>query len=115
MSNTLFHKKCLPCEDASYLLSNQDEDKYYEELDNWQLDRTNVHKISKEFKLANFMKVIAFVNKIAKLAEEEGHHPNLYIHDYKKLTCELYTHAIGGLSINDFIVASKIDRMFKEL
>jgi len=65
-------------------------------------------KISQEFKFKDFKEAIAFVNKIAELAENEGHHPDIHIF-YNKVLVEIWTHFIGGLSENDFILASKIE------
>lgn len=64
-------------------------------------------KIQKEFSFADFVQAMLFVNAVADLAEAEGHHPDIHIH-YNKVRIELWTHAIGGLSENDFIVAAKI-------
>ena len=66
-------------------------------------------KISKEFNFKDFMEAIEFVNHVAKIAEEEGHHPDIHIY-YNKVLVELWTHAINGLSENDFIVAAKIEK-----
>lgn len=114
MNNSLTLKKCVPCEGKSSVLSEAEEDNYYSALNNWEIERQGIHKISKTISLTNFKAIINLVNRIANIAEEEGHHPNLHIHAYKKLTCELYTHAIGGLSVNDFIIASKIDEILNE-
>jgi len=73
----------------------------------WMLDEKG-QKISKEFKFKDFIGAINFVNYIAEIAESEGHHPDIKI-NYNKVLLELWTHAIGGLSENDFIVAAKID------
>jgi 4a-hydroxytetrahydrobiopterin dehydratase len=70
-----------------------------------------VHKLIKEYKLLNFVDAIKFVNQIAEVAENEGHHPNISIR-YNIVLIEIYTHAIDGLSENDFILASKIDETF---
>ena len=67
-------------------------------------------KISRGFKFNHFNQAIFFVNKVADLAEAEGHHPDIHIF-YNKVSLELSTHAIGGLSENDFILATKIDRL----
>lgn len=66
-------------------------------------------QIEKELTFKNFKEAMAFVNKIADLAEREGHHPNILIHRWNKVHLTLYTHAIDGLSENDFIMAAKID------
>lgn len=67
--------------------------------------------IAKEFSFKEFSLTMAFVNKIAEIAENEGHHPDLQV-SYGKIRVVLTTHAIGGLSENDFIVASKIDELW---
>ncbi|HLD80476.1 MAG TPA: 4a-hydroxytetrahydrobiopterin dehydratase [archaeon] len=67
--------------------------------------------IVKEKRLKDFKEAVAFANKVAELAENEGHHPNIYLHDWNKLRLELYTHSIGGLSENDFIMAAKISKL----
>ena len=66
-------------------------------------------KIKREFQFQNFGEAIAFVDKVADLAQTEGHHPNIYIYDFKKVRLELWTHKIGGLHRNDFVLAAKID------
>ena len=65
-------------------------------------------KISKEYKFKDFIGAINFVEQVAEIAELEGHHPDIHIF-YNKVLLELSTHAIGGLSENDFILAAKID------
>ena len=67
-------------------------------------------KLAREFKFKNFVEAMKFVNQVADLAESEGHHPDLHIF-YNKVTIELWTHAVGGLSVNDFIVAVKINKL----
>ncbi len=67
--------------------------------------------ITREFKFKNFIEAMQFVNKVADLANSEDHHPDIHI-SYSKVRLELSTHAIGGLSMNDFIVAAKIN-LFK--
>jgi 4a-hydroxytetrahydrobiopterin dehydratase len=71
--------------------------------------------ICKEWQLNNFMEGIDFFNRVAKLAEEEGHHPDLHLENYRHVRIELWTHEIGGLSENDFILANKIDSLPVEL
>jgi len=84
---------------AKYIAQVSDE---WEVLDNL--------KIRKRFKFKNFMEAIGFVNRVAEIAEEEGHHPDMII-NYNRVTISLTTHAIGGLSQNDFIMAAKIDNI----
>lgn len=75
--------------------------------DDWEV--TDNKRISKEFLFADYKHTMEFVNKVADLAEEEAHHPDMQV-SYGKVIIELWTHAINGLSENDFIVASKIDQ-----
>jgi len=93
-------------------VSNEKEDEMLKQVqhDNggWILVRDGTHKITKQFKFEDFKKAMEFVNKIADLAESEGHHPNIKL-AYNKVSLELFTHAVGGLSENDFIMASKIN------
>lgn len=77
------------------------------QVDGWAADE-DFKKIYREFKFNNFKEAMEFVNQVASLAESEGHHPDIYIHHWNKVRLELSTHAIGGLSENDFIMAAKI-------
>lgn len=111
-TSDLIHKKCVPCEGGTKPLTRAEFQVYLDSVKNWNV--INDEKaIQKEFVLKDFKSVIELVDKIADIAESEGHHPDLNIHDYKKLTITLSTHAIGGLSINDFILAAKIDYLLK--
>jgi len=67
-------------------------------------------KITREFNFVNFKHTMSFVNEVARIAEEEGHHPVMHV-GYGSVEIELWTHAIDGLSENDFIIAAKIDRI----
>ena len=110
--NDLTKKHCVPCEEGGNPVSNEKEDEMLKQVqhDNggWILVRDGTHKITKQFKFEDFKKAMEFVNKIADLAESEGHHPNIKL-AYNKVSLELFTHAVGGLSENDFIMASKIN------
>lgn len=79
------------------------------EIPTWSLS-SNAKSISKEFKFQNFVEAMDFANKITPIAESEGHHPDLSV-GWGKVGVELSTHAIGGLSANDFILAAKIDEI----
>lgn len=110
MPDALLTQKCIPCNIGTPTLKRDQIDKLSQELKlEWQVKAD--HQISHVFEFKNFMEVIDFVNKIALLAEDEGHHPDLYIYDYKKLRVELMTHKINGLSENDFILAAKIEEI----
>jgi 4a-hydroxytetrahydrobiopterin dehydratase len=106
----LTSKKCLPCEggvDPCPLPIAQEQLKL---LDGWRLTH-NGQRIRKDWTMKNFMAGIEFFARVAELAEEDGHHPDLHLEGYRKVWIELWTHAIGGLSENDFILAAKIDEL----
>jgi len=86
---------------------------YLDSVDGWEVIN-NETSIQKTVEQKNFSQAVRFINQIAEIAEAEGHHPDIFLHDYKKLTITLSTHAINGLSINDFILAAKIDQKSKE-
>jgi 4a-hydroxytetrahydrobiopterin dehydratase len=103
----LLKKKCLPCEVGGVALTREEAEGYLAELTGWNVDE-NFKIIFKKYKFKDFIGAINFVNNVAEIAEEEGHHPDIHIF-YNKVVLELTTHAIGGLSENDFILATKID------
>ena len=106
----LTQKHCVPCEGGDPSLPEEKENELITQIPNWQLLRTEAHMIRRVFKFKNFKEAMAFVNKVAGIAEEEGHHPDIKI-VYNKVQLDLFTHAVGGLSENDFIMAAKIDRL----
>jgi 4a-hydroxytetrahydrobiopterin dehydratase len=79
-------------------------------LSGWRLTGQG-ERIHKDWQVKNFLAGIEFFQKVADLAEAEGHHPDLHLEGYRHVWIELWTHAIGGLSANDFILAAKIDRL----
>lgn len=109
-------KHCVPCEGGTPPLPNAEEDTLHKEVSDWLLLRDpsassgQVHKLRKQFTFKTFPDAIAFVDKIAPIAEAEGHHPDIYIF-YNKVQLDLFTHAVGGLSENDFIMAAKINKI----
>jgi 4a-hydroxytetrahydrobiopterin dehydratase len=105
----LSKKKCIPCEGGIPPLDNARVEEYQKHIHSeWRL--TSDSKISREYSLKDYRNTIGFVNRVADLAEEEGHHPVMHVY-YSKLVIELWTYAIGGLSENDFILAAKIDKL----
>ncbi|HME56179.1 MAG TPA: 4a-hydroxytetrahydrobiopterin dehydratase [Candidatus Lokiarchaeia archaeon] len=106
----LSNQHCVPCEGNIPAMSEDDEDAYIQQITGWELLREGTHKIRKEFEFEDFKESMEFVNKIASIAESEGHHPDIYIF-YDKVVLELYTHAVKGLFQNDFIMAAKIDEV----
>ena len=105
----LTKKKCIPCEAGVLPLAKEEAGKLIGQVDDWHLADGATH-ISKEYTFKNFLDAMSFANKIADIAEQEGHHPDLSI-DWGRVGVTLTTHAIGGLSENDFILAAKIDQI----
>lgn len=104
---TLIQKKCVPCEGGMPPLGAEKIKEYSAQLKNsW--DVLENKKIRREFVFKGFKEAIVFVNKVAEIAEQEDHHPDIHIF-YRKVVIELWTHAVGGLSENDFIMAAKIE------
>ncbi len=101
-------RKCKPCEGGVPPLTEEEILEYITVVGSW-IVRDN-KKITREFSFVNFKHTMSFVNEIARLAEEEGHHPVMHV-SYGSVEIELWTHAIDGLSENDFIMAAKIDRI----
>lgn len=110
----LKRKRCLPCEGGVEKYSRALAETQLETLDGWRLTHDG-HRIRKDWRVKDFVAGMEFFERVAHLAEEEGHHPDLHLEGYRNLWIELWTHAIGGLSENDFIVAAKIDELPIEL
>lgn len=106
----LTKKHCIPCESGDPPVPEEKEDELKVQVPDWLLLRDGEHKLRRQFKFKTFMDAIAFTNKVADIAEKEGHHPDIYIF-YNKVQLDLFTHAVGGLSENDFILASKVDKI----
>ena len=105
----LANKKCKPCEGGLQPLPQDTINILIKQLDGWvQRD----HIISKVFDFKNYYQTMAFVNAVAWLSHREDHHPDLNV-SYNKCHVEYSTHAINGLSENDFICAAKVDALFK--
>jgi 4a-hydroxytetrahydrobiopterin dehydratase len=110
----LAKRKCKPCEGGAAPLTQEQAEKFRKATPDWALNGAGT-AIRREWICRNFMAAIQFFGKVAAVAEEEGHHPDLHLTGYRKVVIELSTHAIGGLSENDFIVAAKIDQLPVEL
>jgi len=109
----LSQKKCVPCEGGVPPLVEEESNKFLQELaEGWEVFAEG-KKLRRQFTFKDFREAMTFVNKVADIAEEEQHHPDIII-SYNKVTIELWTHAIAGLSENDFILASKIDHILAE-
>ncbi len=103
----LHQKRCVPCEAGDTPMPSEEVRENLAKVPGWKL---NGKKIEREFVFKDFVEAMKFVNRVADVAEGEGHHPDLHIH-WNKVLVELWTHSIGGLSENDFIVAAKINRI----
>jgi pterin-4a-carbinolamine dehydratase len=101
----LTKKHCVPCETGEGKLEISKIKELMPLVQDWFLVGD---QIKRDFKFKNFKEAIKFVDDVAKIAEEEGHHPDIYIF-YNKVNLTLYTHAVKGLSENDFILAAKIN------
>lgn len=104
----LTEKKCVPCEGGVPQLTAEAAAKLNRQLNDWQLEPK---RIGKDFRFKNFVTALDFVNRVGAVAESEGHHPDIFLHEYNRVRISLWTHAVGGLTENDFIVAAKIDRL----
>ncbi|MES2470932.1 MAG: 4a-hydroxytetrahydrobiopterin dehydratase [Patescibacteria group bacterium] len=104
----LTNKKCVPCENGGEPFDAETIHTYLADTPGWHV--IDGKKIVREFEFKDFVRAISFVNKVADIAETEGHHPDIHI-NYNKVKLELWTHAVGGLMENDFIVAAKINKM----
>jgi 4a-hydroxytetrahydrobiopterin dehydratase len=101
----LASKRCRPCEGDVAPLTTADAERLRSEVPAWNLVEG---RLRRRLVFATFVDAMAFVNRVAALAEQEGHHPDFTVH-YRQVDFEIWTHAIGGLSENDFILAAKID------
>lgn len=100
-------KKCVPCEGGVPKLDERVINELLKEIEGWVYRDDKIHK---RFEFKDFVEAIAFVNKMADLAESEGHHPDFFVH-YNQVDVTLWTHKIGGLSESDFIMAAKINEL----
>ena len=107
----LLDKKCVPCEGGVTPFDISEIHKYQKKVDGWSVikNEKNVFFLEKKFNFKNFLDSQKFVNSIGKISEDEGHHPDItFGWGYAKVN--ITTHAIEGLSENDFILAAKIDK-----
>ncbi len=108
----LLNKKCVPCEGGLDAFDISEIHKYQKKVDGWKVlkDGNNIYYLEKKFIFKDFLKSQNFVNEVGKISEQEGHHPDiLFGWGYAKIN--ITTHAIKGLSENDFILAAKIDKI----
>ena len=109
MTQPLGERKCKPCEGGVEPLPLSAAQALLKDIPGWEL--VDGRMIRRALKCKDFMDAVGLIQKIALIAEAEDHHPDLHLTGYRKLSIELSTHAIGGLSENDFIVAAKINQL----
>ena len=111
-SHELTAKSCVPCRGGVPPLTEEEARRLCEAVPAWALLQNGM-RLVRRFEFRDFKAAMEFVNRVAELAEEEGHHPDFEIH-WNKVELTLWTHKIGGLHENDFILAAKIDRLLEE-
>ena len=110
MASELTAQHCVPCEGGMAPMAQDVAARYMDAVPGWKLAEGDPAKITRSLKFKDFARAMAFVNEIAAIAEAEGHHPDISI-SWSRVRLELVTHAIGGLSMNDFIMAAKINEL----
>ena len=113
-SGQLTKKKCVPCEGGVEKYSSEQAALQIKEHSGWEVTHQG-ERIRKTWVVKNFLAAMDFFNAVAQVAEAEAHHPDLHLSGYRNIEIEIWTHAIGGLSENDFILAAKIDLLPIEL
>jgi len=106
----LTKKHCEACTGDTLPLKAEEVFRLHEQVPEW--DVTSGRKLVRRFGFGDFVEAMGFVNRVADLAEAEGHHPNITI-DYRRVTFTVWTHAIDDLSESDFILAAKIDELYE--
>ena len=112
MSSDLIKKKCVPCEGGTIPFDISEIHKYQKKVDGWDIinDEKKIFFLNKKFSFINFLESQKFINQVGRISEEEGHHPDI-IFGWGYAEIKITTHAIEGLSENDFILAAKIDQI----
>jgi 4a-hydroxytetrahydrobiopterin dehydratase len=109
----LVNKKCVPCKGGVPPLKGEPLKELQKQLgDGWKV--VEEHHLEKEFAFRNFKEALAFTNRVGEVAEQEGHHPDIFL-SWGKVKIQLWTHKIDGLTESDFIMAAKCDQCFKPL
>lgn len=103
-------KKCVPCEGGVAAYTPAEAKAQLKQLSGWFLTHDG-QRIRKDWTMSDFLAGLDFFREVAGIAEADGHHPDLHLEGYRNVWIELWTHAIGGLSDNDFILAAKIDQL----
>ncbi|TSC62927.1 MAG: 4a-hydroxytetrahydrobiopterin dehydratase [Parcubacteria group bacterium Gr01-1014_106] len=109
-AEALVKKRCVPCEGGASPLTAEEATSYLRDIPGWDLSADR-RTITRTWMLQDFREALRVANRIGELAEAENHHPDLFLHSYRRLRVDLTTHAINGLSENDFILAAKINAL----
>lgn len=118
MTESLASKKCVPCEGGVEPLRQEMIDEYLRQVPGWKVKEISwqdkkVKSLLNSYKFKNFRQAMAFLREVEQIAEAEGHHPDFCVH-YSLVEFTIWTHAIGGLHENDFIIAKKIGDAFNK-
>ena len=108
MATELAKKTCISCEGGVPPLSDHEIEELLRQVDGWVV--LDNHHLEKEFGFPDFIQALAAVNRVGALAEEQGHHPNIYL-AWGHVRVEIWTHKINGLTESDFILAAKVDEV----
>ncbi|MBA3569588.1 MAG: 4a-hydroxytetrahydrobiopterin dehydratase [Pyrinomonadaceae bacterium] len=106
--NELASRECVPCRGGVPPLKGEEIKKLLSQVNGWEV--VNEHHLSKAYKFEDFQEALAFVDRVGKLAEEQGHHPDLCF-GWGRAEITIWTHKIDGLTESDFVLAAKIDRL----
>jgi 4a-hydroxytetrahydrobiopterin dehydratase len=107
-------KTCVPCRGDSPPATEEEISTYHEQIPEWEIiEVEGVKRLTRIYKFKNFKQALEFTNRVGEIAERENHHP-LLITEWGKTTVQFWTHVIGGLHENDFIMAAKSDQLFQK-
>jgi 4a-hydroxytetrahydrobiopterin dehydratase len=107
----LAEKHCVPCRGGVPPLRGEELEKLKSQVAGWEV--VDEHHLLKSYSFPDFRTALDFTNRVGEIAEEEGHHPDLFL-SWGRLDVKTWTHKINGLTESDFILASKIDKQFAE-
>lgn len=109
MATRLAQKECVPCKGGVPPLEGEELERLQEELDRgWKV--IDQHHLEKEFSFPDFREALDFTNRVGELAEEQGHHPDIYL-AWGKVRITVWTHKIDGLTESDFVFAAKVEEL----
>ena len=110
----LSEKTCVPCRGGEPRLTAEQIDEYLKQVEGWELvEVKGVQRIRGRFRFPDFAEALAFTQDVGRAAEEQDHHPRI-VTQWGSVTVDWWTHAIGGLHDNDFVMAAKTDRLYEQ-